>query len=214
MALGAEQLPDWAQFWNWFGGGGGGGEEADGHSTAEIQTQLNNLNLGNVSTGDISNWLETAYHKGGGDAGGFPYPPAGSSPAEAVSYYQQHITIDASQNWNFHAEDGSVINLGNIGGDVITNPQLNLEYHEGQGYEPPEDPAEYEPEQVPEYGEGEGYEPPYEGEGEGYEPPYEGEGEGYEPPYEGEGEGYEPPPAGEGDAAEEAPPGGGEEALA
>jgi hypothetical protein len=203
MTLGAEQLPDWAQFWNWFGGGGG--EEADGHSSAEIQTQLNNLNLGNVSTGDITNWLETAYHKAGGDGGGFHYPPAGSTPVEAVSYYQQYINIDASQNWNFHAEDGSVINLGNIGGDVITNPQLNLEYHEGKGYEPPEDPEGYEPEQVPEYDEGEGYEPPegegYEGEGEGYEPPYEGEGEGYEPPG-GEGEGYEPP-EGEGEGPPE-----------
>jgi hypothetical protein len=211
MALAAEQLPDWAQFWNWFGGGG----EGDGYNAEEIQTQLNNLNLGNVSTGDICNWLETAYYKAGGDGsggggggGGFHYPPAGSTPAEAVAYYQQHISIDASQNWNFHAEDGSVINLGNIGGDVITNPELNLEYHEGQGYEPPEDYYE-QPE--------EGYEPPYEGEGEappegegeGYEPPYEGEGEGYEPPYEGEGEGYEPPYEGEG----EAPPEGGEVAV-
>jgi hypothetical protein len=205
MALGAEQLGEWAQFWNWFGGGGDGEEQADGHSTAEIQTQLNNLNLGNVSTGDITNWLETAYHKGGGDGGGFHYPPAGSTPAEAVAYYQQHITIDASQNWNFHAEDGSVINLGNIGGDVITNPELNLEYHEGQGYEPPEDYYE---------GEGEGYEPPYEGEGEGegYEPPYEGEGEGYEPPYEGEGEGYEPPYEGEGEGEGYEPPDAGEAA--
>jgi hypothetical protein len=212
MALGAEQLPEWAQFWSWFGGGGG---EGDGYNTEEIQTQLNNLNLGNVSTGDICNWLETAYHKaggnggGGGGGGGFHYPPAGSTPAEAVAYYQQHISIDASQNWNFHAEDGSVINLGNIGGDVITNPELNLEYHEGQGYEPPED---Y-------YEEPEGYEPPYEGEGEGEgegyeEPPYEGEGEGgyEEPPYEGEGEGgYEEPPyEGEGEAPQE---GGGEEAA-
>ena len=205
MALGAEQLPDWAQFWSWFGGGEGGG---DGYSPEQVQTQLNNLNLGNVSTGDICNWLETAYHKAGGNGGGFHYPPAGSTPAEAVAYYEQHITVDASQNWNFHAEDGSVINLGNIGGDVITNPELNLEYHEGQGYEPPEDYYE-EPE-----GDGEDYEPP-EGDGEDYEPPEdyqppEGGGEDYEPPEDyqpPEGGGEEPPDGGEG------PPEGGEEAV-
>lgn len=180
--LEASQMPEWFRFWDWVKG------EGEGASDTEVQNQLNDLDLGNVSTGDICNYFEDAYRSAGGEGGNFPYPPAGSSPAEAAMFYEQHITIDASQEWHFEADDGAVINLGNIGGDVITNPEVDVdvEYGEG-GYPPKMEEPEPNGEQPPPEGEDEGEPPEQPPEEPGYEPPkYEGPDEAAPP--EGEGE--------------------------
>ena len=123
-------MPEWLRFWEWMTSNGGESGEV---TEADVQAQLNDLDLGNVSTGDICNYFENAYRDAGGHEGGFSYPPAGASPAQAAAYYGQHITVDASQAWHFHADDGAVINLGNIGGDVITNPELDVDLRFGKG---------------------------------------------------------------------------------
>jgi hypothetical protein len=152
--LEAGQMSEWFRFWDWFNG------EGEGASETEVQNQLNDLDLGNVSTGDICNYFEDAYRGAGGEGGNFPYPPAGSSPAEAAMFYEQHITIDASQEWHFEADDGAVINLGNIGGDVVTNPEVDVdvdvEAEYGEGEHRPPKMEEKEPDGEDEDGEGEG----------------------------------------------------------
>jgi hypothetical protein len=135
-------MTEWLRFWEWMTGNGvEPGEVAE----ADVQTQLNDLNLGNVSTGDICNYFEGAYRNAGGHEGGFSYPPAGASPAQAATYYGQHVTVDSSQAWHFHADDGAVINLGNIGGDVVTNPDLDVDLGFGKG-KVTDDPYENPPE--------------------------------------------------------------------
>lgn len=150
--LEAAQMPEWMRFWEWMTSDGG---ESGDVSEADVQAQLNNLNLGNVSTGDICSFFENAYTNAGGHEGGFSYPPAGATPAQAATYYSQHVTVDASQSWHFEADDGAVINLGNIGGDVVTNPELDVDLGFGRG-----ELAEQDEEKAPEY-EDEGKPPEY-----------------------------------------------------
>ncbi|MFW6010089.1 MAG: hypothetical protein ACOC9I_02070 [Actinomycetota bacterium] len=147
-------MPEWMRFWEWMTSDGGESGEV---SEADVQAQLNNLNLGNVSTGDICTFFENAYTNAGGHEGGFSYPPAGATPAQAATYYSQHVTVDASQSWHFEADDGAVINLGNIGGDVVTNPDVDVDLDFGRGElaerdEEKDELVEHEPE-YPEYDE-------------------------------------------------------------
>jgi hypothetical protein len=182
-------MPEWLRFWEWMTSNGGESGEV---TEADVQAQLNDLDLGNVSTGDICNYFENAYRDAGGHEGGFSYPPAGASPAQAAAYYGQHITVDASQAWHFHADDGAVVNLGNIGGDVITNPELDVDLRFGKGEltdyqeegEAPEDqdqPPDYEDQGEPP--EDQDQPPDYENQGEPTEDqdqPPDQSGHGYE----------------------------------
>jgi hypothetical protein len=84
--------------------------------------------------------------------------------------------LESSHTSDFAADDGAVINLGDIGGDVITNPELDVdieyvELDEGDPYEmePPED-GDQTPEGPPEDGDQTPDDPP--------EDPPEGQGFG------------------------------------
>jgi hypothetical protein len=123
--------------------------------------------------------------------------------------------LESSHTSDFAADDGAVINLGDIGGDVITNPELDVdieyvELDEGDPYEmePPED-GDQTPEDPyddpPEAGDqttDDSYDDPPEGQGFGigttqYEGPIDlglPHGPGGPPPEDqGEGQQYEEP---------------------
>ena len=97
--------------------------------------------------------------------------------------------LESSHTSDFAADDGAVINLGDIGGDVITNPELDVdieyvELDEGDPYEmePPED-GDQTPEDPPE-------DPPEDGDQTPDDPPEDGDQTPDDPP--------EDPPEGQG----------------
>jgi hypothetical protein len=131
--------------------------------------------------------------------------------SELPDHEADETLSDASQTHNFEADDGAVINLGDIGGDVITNPELNVDlgFHNAELYETDGPDELYEDKGPLPDGQGEGEPPEGQYEQPKDEDPYPGQGEGQPPdgqyeqpkdedPYPGQGEGQTPDDAGSG----------------